>query len=244
MSTSQKLVEFRTAYLRAIARAWDDGAFREELLKSDDVFRLLRRDRLFDSPWPQLELRVVKSDDCWEPVETAGWVGGIYDQFVVRLPSAPREDRFWAEALAAYYQQFPTFLGPENSFPTDAGSPLPEGLGVGGPENFLEFGGVILRALALGWKRPDFWRCLTHHESGLPALREYLGFNNPWNFNILFEVCEDCKCKWDETESKWTHLPKNTIRMSFPNPPDCISLRAIALTSYNNTGPQYPFSCI
>ncbi len=43
----------------------------------------------------------------------------------------------------------------------------------------------------------------------------------------------------------WTCLAKNTIYMSYPkNPGDDMSLRAIALTSYNSSGPQYPFTCI
>ncbi len=186
---SEHLVEFRTAYLRAIAKAWRDDDFREELLNNDNnAFDLLGRFG-FDSPWAKLELKIVDSEDRWDPVKTGGWVGGAHDKIVVRLPRAPGpyKEHLWPAALAAYYQKFSTFLGPLK----DNFAPPTDGLGVGGPENFLNFGAITIRALALGWNDSQFWELLMDGESALPALQQYLGYENPWNFNIVFAKSYD-----------------------------------------------------
>ena len=185
---------------------------------------------------------------------TAGWIGPD-DAFVIVLPQAPASNA--SEALAAYYQQFPNFMGSSAQFeasevtPGLLGGGLPTGLGIpgGGPDSLLAFGGVVLRAIALAWQSPEFHAELTRDDGADKAnvLSQWLGYNNPFNFKILFTT--NSAFTWDAAKGEWNlknandSLIKNGIRLNYPTAPVEVELRPIALTSYNNTGPAYPFTC-
>ena len=257
--SAEPLLEFRLAYLRAIARSWQDDAFRRELLDQQDIQPLLHRDFGLPTLWPLLDIGLHVNPKPtmraeWKPVLTSGWVGPD-DAFGIVLPQAPASNA--TEALAAYYQLFPNFMGSAAAFDKPAepvGPPqgaLPTGLGIpgGGADSLLAFGGVVLRAIALAWQSPEFLGDLTTDPDvdKAPVLSQWLGYNNPFNFEIKFTA--NPQLTWNAAHHEWNlknadgSLIKNAIRLNYPLAPDEESMRPIALTSYNNTGAAYPFTC-
>ncbi len=108
------LLEFRLAYLRAIAKAWADPAFEAKLLAADDIQPLLAEQFGLTSVWPKLDIHLENSalpteQTQWKPELTGGWIG-MDDGFEIVLPNRPASGA--AEALAAFYQIFPDLLGP------------------------------------------------------------------------------------------------------------------------------------
>lgn len=250
MITNNPIMDFRLVYLRLIAMSWKDENDKDyispmKLVESRDVISdfLVKEPFNFNPIWKYIQLRIVIDSDnktVWKPVQTAGWIGPN-DRFIINIPATPKKEDQQTEALAAYYQLFPTFLGPEQNAPVpDCNAALPTKLGVdSGP--FLEFGGVTLRAIALVWEDSSFADGLisSSQEDSTPILSKYFGFNNPWNFNIEFRY--DPNFFWDGTQ--WNNVPSNIIELNYPQKPEDAVTRATALTSYNNTGPAYPFTC-
>ncbi|SDZ71898.1 ribosomal natural product, two-chain TOMM family [Variovorax sp. YR266] len=250
------LLEFRLAYLRGIAKSWQDDAYRAKLLGASDIQQMLHDDFGLPTQWPLLDISLFQDPNpdmraAWKPMLTSGWVGPD-DSFVIVLPQAPSSQP--TEALAAYYQLFPDFMGPAAAFETPTGligGALPTGLGIpgGGDGSLLAFGGVVLRAVALAWQSPEFLFDLTRDPDAdkAPVLSQWLGYNNPFNFKILFTT--NSAFTWDAAKGEWNlkgangSLIKNGIRLNYPTAPVEVELRPIALTSYNNTGPAYPFTC-
>ena len=78
-------------------------------------------------------------------------------------------------------------------------------------------------------------------------LSQWLGYNNPFNFFLRFST--NSALSWDSAKGQWNlnnadgSLIKNAIVLNYPNPPEENKLWPIALTSYNNTGSAYPFTC-
>ncbi len=258
---AEPLLAFRLAYLRGVARSWQDEAYRHELLQQRDIQPILHRDFGLPTVWPQLDISLCLSDDPakraeWKPVLTAGWIGPD-DAFVIVLPQAPATHA--AEALAAYYQMFPNFMGASTAVqePQDQQEPgmlraaLPTGLGIpgGGPDSLLAFGGVVLRAIALAWQSPEFHAELTRDDGTDKAavLSQWLGYNNPFNFQVRFVT--DAAFTWDAANGQWNLKRadgseiKNSIVLNYPVAPEEQQMWPIALTSYNNTGDAYPFTC-
>lgn len=258
----EPLMDLRLAYLRAVAKAWQDSAYRDTLLAAKDIQPMLQELGM-KSWWPNLDFRVVNNplpaqQTRWDPVQTLGWVGQD-DRFEIALPQAPKDPAQAAIALAAYYQQFPDVMGPLRSAVAASsntgssnllGGAVNPDLGIpgGGPDSLLAFGGVVLRAVALGWHDPAFLSQLigAGNEAEL-VLSQWLGYNNPFNFQIRFVAAPSFT--WDADKGAWNgisgDLPevKNAIVLNYPNAPEDQGLRPIALTSYNNTGPAYPFTC-
>lgn len=261
------LMGFRLSYLRAIALSWkEDPAkpkefpFKKRLLEAED---LLTSDdpeiaELFGS-LPKVQATIslrenLKNPTEWEPMEAAGWIGEN-DTFEIMLPALPSKNvQDQALALASYYNLFPTLLGnlvsnapqrqsleAETSTTKSVTAVLAQDLGVD-PGPFLEFGGVTLRAIAVAWKSKQIMKELLHAgDDATPVLSRYLGYNNPWNFNIRFK--HDDRFTWNSEQMCWDNVPKNKIELYYPQRPDDERYHAIALTSYNNTGPAYPFTC-
>ncbi len=256
--SGEPMLEFRLAYLRAIACAWADADFEAKLLAAADIQPLLVEQFDLSTVWPQLDIHLENSvnpseQTLWKPELTGGWIG-MDDRFEIMLPSRPATGV--TEALAALYQIFPDLLGPaynvestlddtstQSHFSVKAA--LPTGLGIpgGGPDSMLAFGGVVLRATALAWTDPDFKESLLNPPGGdaTSVLSQWLGYNCPFNFVIQFKANPDL-C-W--VDGQWTvsESTKNRIVLNYPNAPKDEPLRPIALTSYNNTGPAYPFTC-
>ncbi|CAM3666687.1 BMA_0021/BMA_0022 family TOMM bacteriocin [Paracidovorax anthurii] len=257
------LLEFRLAYLRAIAKSWSEPDYRDRLLKVKDIQPILSEDFGLRTIWPWLDVVLNRSDDprdqtLWKPVLTAGWIG-LDDAFEIVFPQAPSERA--TEALASYYQLFPTLMGASALLGNDPVPPqgpshvvdaaLPTGLGIpgGDPGSLLAFGGVVLRAIALAWQSKEFKAELLDPASSNVAsvLSQWLGYNNPFNFSIKFVPNE--ALVWDASANCWNRrnpdgsLIKNRIVLNYPNAPEAQEFWPISLTSYNNTGSAYPFTC-
>ncbi len=292
------LMTFRLAYLQAIAKAWKDEDFRDKLVpnypkstksgssqqnlnKTTDAMPLLKEFG-FTSPW-NIELNIIYNEQgpVWKPLDTAGWIGPN-DKIIIFFPNKPADDQA-TEALAAYYKLFPSYLGravsskemphAERVDPNKISGGQALSVRLINSADFLDFGGINLRAVALGWKESAFLNELipnddpTHQDSPLippkdtdstPVLSKYLSFNNPWNFEIEYRFCPDFrwepsqsseetndegKKKPNEVKYEWKNVPKNIVQLYFPQKPSDASIHPIALTSYNSTGTEYPFTC-
>jgi len=249
------LIEFRVTYMRAIAKAWSDPTFKASLLK-------WKRDDTKDHPlkelgfnprdhWPKLEVEFVETGGTWKPHTTGGWYssGEVGETLTLRLPldpayAFPKNDKGqWTEALAGFYQRYPTLFGTKDkgldtqSYLTDLGSTQP----------FFDFAGVIVRALALAWNDELFRGQLT--ENAANALLGWLGYTFPWG--IPLKIVPTTKPQWvcrsrkKGTYFDWDHLEPNTLTLAIPQKPNDSDpmILPIALAAYNNTGPAYPFTC-
>lgn len=250
------LMGFRLAHLRIIAKAWVDEAFRDKFTKPDAEGNgpdLLDVNNYTDYPdlysmianlhMGNVEVQMVdyeKEPTEWNTQSSTGWVGSN-DTFIINLPNNPKKDQ--VEALTAYYQIFPTLFGVTVDSGTVVRGPLPQDLGVDS-NPFLEFGGVTLRALALAWENKEFLKELSDEtlEDATPVLSRWLGYNNPWNFKLKFQF--GTGFKWDAKNKMWTNPPKNVVKLHYPRKPKDSGSQPIALATYNESGPQYPFSCI
>lgn len=246
MSTSD-LMNFRTTYLRAIAQAWFDPEFASKLTIAGKGADALKDQFSYTWPWPDLILTVRDHGAEWNPSETGGWSGSIRDEIWVNLPLDPArikglrpEDH--ARAIAAYYQQYTTFLGPGGPpNPTkETGNHLQAyDPGLGSWDGFLHFGAATFRALALAWHNETFRKELQN--DALLAMESWVGYSSPWNFKILF-FDKSAQCTWNEHDCTWK-LPRNELVLWLPRRPDKEHIRPIALTAYNSTGEAYPFTC-
>ncbi|MBV8620622.1 MAG: BMA_0021/BMA_0022 family TOMM bacteriocin [Curvibacter sp.] len=261
IQAGEPMLEFRLAYLRAVARSWQDEGFRDRLLDATDIQPLLAKEFGLRTVWPYLDISLQRSGDpnrqtVWKPLETAGWIG-VDDAFEIVLPESPSAQA--TEALAAYYQLFPDFMGPtgvidsgdQGSGKGQLGGSLPTGLGIpgGGADSMLAFGGVVLRAIALAWENARFRAELLEYgkTDATQVLSQWLGYNSPFNFFLRFST--NPALHWDAAQGQWNlknpngGLIKNSIVLNYPNAPVETQLWPIALTSYNNTGSAYPFTC-
>ncbi len=116
------LLNFRTVYLQAIAKAWNDPTFHEKLVTvpenavppdyGGDKFSLLEKTFNYQSPFVNLFLAIVDpgpQGTHWDTQFDLEWIGedGL---FTIKIPKTPpKEDQ--PEALATYYRNFPTFIG-------------------------------------------------------------------------------------------------------------------------------------
>lgn len=203
----------------------------------------------------------------WDPEDALGWKGNN-DFFIIHLPTKPHKQSSKEKAirLAEYYHKFPTFLGVSDNVESskrydpcndNSGGKLGQGvqtdLGVS-PGPFLEFGGVILRALALAWQREGFFEEITKETmiDATPVLSKYFSYNNPWNFNIRFIESDAITLSNDKSDDSdnsiniktWENPPQNIILLHYPRDPNIETDHyPVALASYNETGPEYPFTC-
>lgn len=258
----EPLLDLRLAYLRAIAKSWQDSQYRDAMLAAPDIQPMLQQLGM-KAYWPNLRFRIVNdklpaNQTHWDPVQTSGWIGRD-DAFEIALPQAPSDPGQAAMALAAYYQSFPDVMGPLGTVSTSTGTSgdpviegaLPTGLGIpgGGPDSLLAFGGLVLRAVALAWHDSAFRKQLVETTPDASSvLSQWLGYNNPFNFQVRFIPTP--QFTWDAINGRWNGVASdsasrvtNVIVLNYPNPPADESIRPIALTSYNNTGPAYPFTC-
>lgn len=244
MSTAD-MMSFRTAYLRLVALAWSDPAFRNTLprLTPDQIIQeLAKLGHVWT--WGGLDPRLQIDGPIWNPVETGGWAGNGESVITLHLPVDKGHVHGFpgtqAEALSDYYQQRPTLFG----LPLSAAPPLlgqSYNASLGDFSAFLDFGGVTLRALALAWHNDAFKKLLL--TDVIDALAAYFGYNCPWDLKLV--VKEDTSARWapGSSGSGWTSLTKNVLLLDLPQPPPDGDIRAIALTAYNETGPAYPFTC-
>ena len=258
------LMAFRLAYLRAIAAYWRDEDEFKAKLKEVEAGNKTNHQKVLEAFCPGYNW-VWNVDLCLEPdagIEwgvggNAGW-SGPPNEITIYLPLSPRAEHT-AEAFAAYYSRFPTFFGDGSPEPSrivaaaGAGGvigPLP--LGMGGLQQFLEFGAVVARAIALCWQEE-------HADSDQPirdalledgniGLMHYLGYGLPWNMKLYFKPAPaDCSYEPGNGSQvgRWQRLPPNGLKLHLPDRPENLeaSSLAVALAAYNNTGDAYPLTC-
>jgi ribosomally synthesized peptide (two-chain TOMM family) len=175
----------------------------------------------------------------WRPNEMLGWYGGG-DEFLIYLPLKPSTDDLrelgekcdfgldatLADALALYCERFPSLLGKA----TDGKSLA--------PEDFANFGVMTSRLLAMTWYDQEFANDLFQDDDARDRVQKSLNIVIPWNFRLKF-----LPRPWPQFMSKAS--PYNKIAVYIPQRPDDDEENdwAIALARYNDTGPQYPFTC-
>lgn len=289
------LMDFRFAYLRAIAYSWtlwkpgqpveEQDRFIRRLLSGENILPLLQGS-VKDGPgfgmrcgWPDFAVCLAydpkpsweKPATGWRSVPPFGWVG-VDDQFIITLPQKPRpvsDGGLAVLALADYYKRWPTIMGQDDADHGEVkGMGIPGAAAGGGQDALLEFGSVVLRAIALAWQDPVFLSALTAPDlpDASTVLSQYLGYNNPFNFQITFST--DGSLTWGPDGNgggTWdyqgpssgglTQSKPNAVLLRYPAPPMQYprpdhpptldkSVWPFALASYNNTGPAYPFTCM
>ncbi len=233
VNMSAPFSDLRTSYLQAIARAWSDRTFYELLQKASvhfprGVLDVLESEYGVKFPFDRLKLTIkVDSGLTWNTQYPYDWFGARTDRMLVTLPPKPT-DRSEGAWLAAYCAEYPSPLGRCSTSGLDA------------PDDFVWFGTVIGRLIALTWKREDVEQALTtqYQDDARGYVQNILGIMIPWNFKVQFKVEKD----WHPG----SHTPYMTeIRLNFPQKPpaDECGEEAFALATYNGSGGQYPFTC-
>lgn len=136
---SDLIVCFRAAYLKVLAQAWNNPAYKACLTDGRNLLEwsgflkfLLGNENCYSNnfkdgeyalapgksasdvyrlPWSaKVTVMVNAEGPAYEPLITAGWMGPD-DTFGVVIPPAPDDPKDYSMAIAAYLQQFPTLLG-------------------------------------------------------------------------------------------------------------------------------------
>lgn len=222
--------KLRTAYLRAIARAWRDEAYLRKLADATSdphgALPLLEQDFNFKFPFDVKLVIDVTKRPHWVPIGTTGWFG-VADKFEIFLPGVPGQGEDSAGVLARYCAEFPSLLG--------------QGVGAAqAPPDFASVGVTTSRVVALTWHSAHFAEELFGAEDARVIFQESMDCIVPWNFNLKFQRVPGPS---SDTDEYWRKFPRSVITLHLPMPPDSADVRPIALASYNDTGGQYPFTC-
>lgn len=200
---SDSLMDFRTAYLRAIGFVWSRPDSHPDVLQLLDpsINALTTLKLLFGAEvnW-NAHVRFTWNADAtkrpqWRPRLSGGWVGGDdHHRITTYVPDATclAATATPAEALAAYYAVSPTLFGTIEKTPVVGGGGFD--IRLGSFETFEQFGGVFLRMLGLVWRiagEPAL--------AGLPAelfgptpelaFQRWLGYRWPWAMDMAFVKC-------------------------------------------------------
>lgn len=254
------MMQLRLGYLYILTKSWADPAIKEQIVNKDDIIGYLQEQVPgFKSTWPYLKFQVKESKDqlTWTPEFTQGWSGPV-DWVEMVLPPKPNiEANQLAHALAQYYLLFPTPFGPTSRVNANDSN-----LGMTNPnlgdtnEDLVNLGGVILRAISMAWSNPEFEKELLDvskptEEGGLgdatSVLIEYLGWVNEFNTKFRFRQAteDEFKYEWNSAPGAigWSNIPQTILGAWYPEPPTPSDAQPIALTVFNESGPNYPFTC-
>jgi ribosomally synthesized peptide (two-chain TOMM family) len=256
--TRNKLLEFRTTYLRAVAEAWADPDWGTALTDDggkNSIAVLKQRFSKYQWPWEGMwDLRIVVSKSRWIDNEWI-WPSSLPESITISLPLFPGEyNGIWdtavrAKALADYYQQRPLLFG--DTLPLiyspkppaevaavaqDAG--FDEGL-MPSDTDFAEFKVALIAAMAKAWSDPSFNEMLMTNAT--IALNRIPNYKVPWDFAI--RVQHDSTIRWSQKDGwDWHLMTPSVLTLYLPPPPE-ISSQPVALAMYNATGARYPFTC-
>ncbi|KKB69664.1 BMA_0021/BMA_0022 family TOMM bacteriocin [Burkholderia pseudomallei] len=107
--TYDQFLEYRAVIVQAIAEAWHDAEFREELI-AHPVDALHKR---FDYRFPmKMHLKVHENSATWTPLTNGGWTTNEVNGLDLVLPPAPPPEQR-AAALAAYNARHISLFGPD-----------------------------------------------------------------------------------------------------------------------------------
>jgi ribosomally synthesized peptide (two-chain TOMM family) len=235
----------RTAYLRAIARAWRDPAYMELLFKESvgnprGVLPLFEKTYNFTFPFDVKFAVDGENRPYWKPTGTTGWFGCM-DDFYLSLPAKPVDPKDQAAVLARYCAEFPSLLGAATNGTSEA------------PPDFAAFGVITSRLLALAWSDPEFHEQLYAPGDRKELVQQAMNYIVQWNFRLMFK---EHKVPGSDTTEYWSAFPRSEILVHLPEIPVYPASRpiimvltipddvqAIALAAYNATGSPYPFTC-
>jgi hypothetical protein len=195
------LIEFRTAYLRAVGLLWRKGAedadVKSLLEPSKNALEAL--DTLFGCtvPWNMWVRLLLDADPekrpQWRPRLSGGWVGGERaHRIIVYTPDRnclPNEAAA-ADALGGYYNLAPSIFGKKPAGPEDEGFDIK----LGSITTFEEFGGVFIRMLGLLWRAGEE-AALAKVPTNLfgtdpeDEFARWLGYRWPWDIDLKFVRC-------------------------------------------------------
>ncbi len=238
MENAAPFPRLRTAYMRAIARAWHDPAYEALLVQESETnprgaLPMLEQDYGFTFPFNVKFAISLNNRPIYQPIGTTGWYGFL-DEFRIPLPAKPTDPAHQAASLALYCQQFPSLLGAATDDVSEA------------PPDFAAFGVITSRLVALAWNDSFFHEQLFNRPDARELVQEAMNYIVQWNFHLKF---------WEyEVPSSPTvdffagSFPRSTIIVHLPQrpaalPPQGMGVEAIALAAYNDTGSQYPFTC-
>jgi len=259
-NTTNALLDFRVAYLRAVAHSWQDSEYKKNMLKAENLLDFLESSKLpnlfYCNPWPLLTIQISESQTLdWQPLLRQGWIGpNDYIEFT--LPDRPSvTDDELAEALTAYYFWFPSILGRQStshdplSIREDArrnGSGQDYDIGIGGT-TFENMAAFMLNVVELSWSNDVFKdELLAADDDASGILSKYFGVNNPLNFNMKFRKDNDGVFKYIAKEQKWIvdeDKQPVVVHIWYPQKPEETAQRSMAIAAYNTNGAEYPFSC-
>lgn len=242
---SNSILNFKTAYLSAVAKSWDDEAFAAEFHKAgeENILTFLEEHsgspKKFVNPWESLVINFLKDEDhtlYWDPIQTGRWVGND-DRMTIFMPEDPGLENRVA-GLAQYNFIFPSFMGKVKSdfqllfnekeqiefidYLVSKNIEIPTILTMGESDiDLLSFNATLLRAISLYWDDPSFKEELLNaegdHSDKTPILSKFFGYNNPWNFAINFKECKTFILNKDD-DSEFDY-PANIISLGKPRKP-------------------------
>lgn len=263
-----KLLEFRTAYLRAIAQAWLDPSF-HELLTTTPIRALEVLG--FTWPWPICTLRIMNNPEFTWIGDEWSWSDTLPESLTLHLPLRPQgrtadgnpQDLPVADqamALADFYRQRASLFSddwgnndpsaperlPSHGSNLDVESGAPIGGFIPTDQSFEAFKVVLITAMAKAWAYPSFRALLL--KDAAEALGTVRGYRLPWNMKI--RIAEDMNAWWGPIpdvpgRSCWyfENSPQHVLSLYLPTRPDITMSEPIALAMYNATGAEYPFTC-
>lgn len=245
----------------ALCEKSKDGLYRVKQSHNGQKYRGLLDYFGYECPWDldiELSLDHKRRAD-WKPEVTAGWYDGM-DNMILYLPDLPKKEK--SESLAAYYHlrphlfRIPIFGGEHQSLHTDLGDDMGD---------FSALSAVLIRAMAMMSSDGEVAKKLREKlitQGGIPeqtgqtsgkalqAMEFFMGYRYPWSINIIIK--EDVNARWEKEKKKktkkktWQDLTPDKLILGVPNKPGeekHLDIEPIALTTYNQTGPQYPFTC-
>ena len=252
----------RYAYLRAIARAWNDSQFLDELVAAgDDGLQFL--EELYNFKFRYDVIFRMSADakrrPNWDPNVYSGWWGSG-DLFKMSLPGKPKRDvqqSQYADILTRYLAEFPTMLGKRIlDLGVSAADETPKRFVPGAPPSFAEFGIVTGRIIAATWRNRAYGELCFNASPAqtVQVINNSMDYTYPWNFAMKFEQHDPAPSPDDEAEFEeyWATFPRTKIVVHIPYPPTTEqdgkrvphpAVQPVALAAYNGTGVQYPFTC-
>ncbi len=256
--TPNKLLEFRTTFLRAVAEAWADPAWGAALTADDgksSLAVLKQRFSKYEWPWDGTwQLRIVDSRSRWIDGDWV-WPASMPESITVYLPLFPSkanglaDEAVRARAVADYYQQCPLLFGdtlpliysptPPAGGPVTPGNLYEAGL-MPSDTDFSAFKVALIAAMARAWSAPSFRELLVTNAT--QALNRLPNYTVPWDFAIC--VQDDSTISWSATNGwDWRSMTPSVLSLYLPPPPEDVGSQPLALAMYNATGARYPFTC-
>jgi ribosomally synthesized peptide (two-chain TOMM family) len=215
--------EWSYTWLKVIAEAWSNPAFRDSLIRSDneEVRTLFKKHGTV--PFPQwLYLTITQPED-------AKWVSNMLfwtlpcTELTMRVPKPPGDGNV-AAAIANYTRELGRI---ESDMDQGTESPLPAF------EQMMRWFTVWPQAVALAWHNEAFKLHL--HRNPRVALYNAFGFQVPGGVELIVDVDAD-------PYAEGSLMPRADLKMVLPPPPPDAGDAGVALGKYSEAGRSYPFT--